>query len=157
VTIGSSPVEARPRERGVALISVLGVLGVLLVLAALVAGSSRMETALSGTSRDSERAFAAADAGLGLALGVADNFVNIDGTGCDNDPPPPCTHLTAATFGVDGDVCVCFDHEGPPPVTIKVSAIRIRAFHFNMDATGEAPGNARSTLLMEAVRLGPAQ
>lgn len=133
-------------ERGIALLSVLGILAVLLVLGALVAGSSRTETTLSGIGRFSARAFAAADAGLGLALGDAENFVQL-GT--------RCTDIEDAGLSAKGDVCVVFDHEGPPPVEIKVSVTKFTAFHFDLDATGTAETNASSSLEMEAARLGP--
>jgi hypothetical protein len=147
------PVTLRPArrartssERGVALLSVLGLLAVLLVLGSLVATSSRFESALSGTSKQSARAFAAADAGLGYALGDADNFVQL-GT--------RCTDLAGTGVPVTGDVCVRFDYEAPPPPEIRVSALSFKAFHFQMDATGTAPPHAESTLGMEATRLGP--
>ena len=62
-------------QRGIALLTVLGLLSVLLILASLVAGSSRMEAALSGIGKESARAFAAAEAGLNYGLGDLDNFV----------------------------------------------------------------------------------
>ncbi len=135
-------------QRGVALLSVLGLLAVLLVLGSLVANSSRMESALSGTLGQGARAFEAADAGLNLALGDAQNFVQL---------ATRCTDLETAVLAIAGDVCVQFDHEGPPPPTIKVSALRFKAFFFDMDATGTAAVNAASSLEMEAARLGPAQ
>ena len=63
-------------ERGIALLTVLGLLSVLLVLASLVAGSSRMEAALSGLGKVSARAFAAAEAGLNYGIGDVNNFVS---------------------------------------------------------------------------------
>jgi hypothetical protein len=142
-------------ERGIALLSVLGVLSVLLVLGALVAGSSRIESALSGSSKWSASAFAAADAGLNFALGDADNFID-PGFTCN---PANARHsdLVAAGLGIPGVVDVCFQFEGPPPPVIKVSAIKFKAFHFDVDSTGNGPVNASSSLEMEAVRLGPAQ
>jgi hypothetical protein len=145
-------------ERGIALLSVLGVLAVLLVLASLVAGSSRIESALSGSSKWSASAFAAADAGLNFALGDADNFID-PGFTC-NPANPRHTDLAGVfTPAVDiaGIVDVCFQFEGPPPPVIKVSAIKFKAFHFDVDSTGNGPVNASSSLEMEAVRLGPAQ
>ena len=133
-------------EKGIALLSVLGVLAVLLVLGAMVAGSSRTETALSGIGRFSARAFNAADAGLGLALGDANNFVQL---------ATRCTDLYDAGLGTNADVCVRFDHEGPPPIDIKVSVTKFTAFHFDMDSTGTAETNASASLEMEAARLGP--
>ena len=141
-------------DRGIALLSVLGVLSILLVLATLVAGSSRMESAMSGTSKSSAIAFAAADAGLNYALGDVDNF--IDPSFSCTPPVPRQTHLDAAGIDISGDVDVCFLFEGPPPPVIKVSAIKFKAFHFDVDATGNGPVNASSSLEMEAVRLGPA-
>lgn len=138
-------------ERGIALLSVLGLLTVLLVLASLVAGSSRLEMALSGTARQTERAFAAADGGLGLALGDADNFVQL------GPPPGRCTDLQTAGLPITGNVCVRYTYEAPPPAEIHVSALRFKAFHFNMDSVGTAATNARRDLDMEAARLGPAQ
>lgn len=145
----------RRNERGIALLSVLGILAVLLVLAAVVANGSRVESALSGTSKQGARALAAADAGLGFALGDADNFINPAFT-C-SPVLPRCTDIGAAGLPLIGDVCVCFDHEGPPPTTIKVSALKFKAFHFDMDATGTVPPTAEANLEMTAVRLGPAQ
>jgi len=145
----------RSDERGVALLSVLGVLAVLLVLGSLVAGSSRIESALSGSSKYSAAAFAAADAGLNYALGDANNF--IDPTFTCTPHVPRQTSLGGAGLGIAGDVDVCFTFEGPPPPVIKVSAIKFKAFHFDVDSTGAGPVNASSSLEMEAVRLGPAQ
>lgn len=145
----------RSDEHGIALLSVLGVLAVLLVLGALVANSSRNESALSGISRFSATAFAAADAGLNFALGDVDNF--IDPTFTCAPATPRQTHLDAAGMGISGDVDVCFLFEGPPPAAIKVSALKFKAFHFDVDATGNGPVNASSRLEMEAVRLAPAQ
>ena len=150
-----SGTDLRGNERGVALLSVLGVLAVLLVLGSLVAGSSRIESALSGTSKFSATAFAAADAGLNYALGDANNF--IDPTFTCAPAVPRQTDLGATGMGISGDVDVCFMFEGPPPPAIKVSAIKFKAFHFDVDATGTGPVNASSSLEMEAVRLGPAQ
>jgi hypothetical protein len=135
-------------ERGIALLSVLGLLAVLLVLGSMVATSSRFEAALSGTSKQGARAFAAADAGLGYALGDADNFVQL---------ATRCTDLASTGVPVTGDVCVAFSHEAPPPPEIRVSALKFKAFHFDMTSTGTAPPSARSSLGMEAARLGPEQ
>ena len=147
-----------PDERGIALLSVLGLLAVLLVLGSLVATSSRFEAALSGTSKQSARAFAAADAGLGYALGDADNFVQLGKGACIGGADPGrYTDLTAAGLPITADVCVRFQYETVPPPEIRVSALRFKAFHFDMDATGTAPANAESDLDMEAARLGPEQ
>jgi hypothetical protein len=160
-----SPVDRPKRrvanERGIALLSVLGILAMLMVVSALVANSSRFEAALSGTARQSARAFAAADAGLGYALGDADNFI---------DPSKICqvprcadavhgrsTDLASTGVPVTGNVCVCFDHESPPPVEIRVSALRFKAFNFDVSSTGTASSNAQSKLNLAAVRLGPDQ
>jgi len=158
-------------ERGIALLTVLGLLSMLLVLASLAAGSSRMEAALSGVGKESARAFAAAEAGLAYGIGDVDNFVSANSlnltcvtptTAC---PTPPCFRTTdLTTAGVftnartTGDVKVCFDREGPPPTSIKVSALRFRAFHFDLDARGnKSTANAPGLLQMEAARLGPRQ
>ncbi len=145
---GASNGRFTPAERGVALLSVLALLAMLLVLAAIVASGSRVESALSGSTMLSARAFAAADAGLGYGLADADNFVQL-GT--------RCTDLQEAGLTIPSDVCVRYDHEGPPPPSIRVSAIRFKAFNFALNATGTAPANAQSTLEMQAARLGPAQ
>lgn len=156
-------------ERGIALLTVLGLLSMLLVLASLAAGSSRMEAALSGVGKESARAFAAAEAGLAYGIGDVDNFVSADSLSLTCVTPtagcaaPPCFRTTdLTTAGVftspktTGDVKVCFDHEGPPPTSIKVSALRFRAFHFDLDARGnKKTANAPALLQMEAARLGP--
>ena len=141
-------------QRGIALLSVLGLLAVLLVLASLVAGSSRVESALSGTARRSAQAFQAADAGLGYALGDADNFVQL---------ATRCTSLgttgscTTAGLPVSGTVNVTYKYSAPPPIEIHVSALRFVGLYFDVAATGTAPTNATSALDMMATRLGPAQ
>lgn len=154
-------------QRGIALLTVLGLLSVLLVLASLVANSSRMETMLAGLGKENARAFAAAEAGLNYGLGDINNFVSVDsldkgcceGVACAYDPRE--TNLvTAGLFTgpqTSGYVRVCFDHEGPPPTTIKVSALRFKAFHFDLDSRGNANPNGASFLQMEAARLGPSQ
>ena len=156
-------------ERGIALLTVLGLLSMLLVLASLAAGSSRMEAALSGVGKESARAFAAAEAGLAYGIGDVENFVSANSLNLTCVTPtsacaaPPCfrtTDLTTAgvftTPRTTGDVKVCFDHEGPPPTSIKVSALRFRAFHFDLDARGnKKTANAPALLQMEAARLGP--
>lgn len=153
-------------QRGIALLAVLGLMSVLLVLASLVAGSSRMETALSGIGKESARAFAAAEAGLNYGLGDVDNFVSADSlakgccetAACVYDPRQ--TDLTTAGLFTDsrttGYVNVCFEREGPPPTSIKVSALKFKAFHFDLDARGNANPSGISFLQMEAARLGPA-
>ena len=146
-----------PGERGIALLSVLGLLAVLLVLGSLVATSSRFEAALSGTSKQSARALAAADAGLGYALGDADNFVSPDAWPCTVPPGRPTDVPLTDVPAVTSDVRVCYLYDAPPPPEIRVSALRFRAFHFQMDATGTAPPNAESNLGMEAARPGPEQ
>jgi hypothetical protein len=144
--------RSRAGERGIALLSVLGVLAVLLVLGSLVAGSSRIESALTGTSRFSARAFAAADAGLNYALGDADNFIDTTFT-CDPSNPR-ATDLYVVGLGIHGDVDVCYQYEGPPPTAIKISAKKFSAFHFDVAATGEGPVDASSSLEMEVARIG---
>ena len=148
-------------QRGIALLTVLGLLSVLLVLASLVANSSRMEAALSGIGKESARAFAAAEAGLNYGLGDVNNFVSdLDAMKCAPYNPRPTDLNTAGLFSAPqttGYVRVCFDHEGPPPTTIKVSALRFKAFHFDLDSRGNANPNGASFLQMEAARLGPAQ
>jgi hypothetical protein len=156
-------------QRGIALLTVLGLLSVLLVLASLVAGSSRMEAALSGIGKESARAFAAAEAGLNYGLGDVTNFVaanSLDLTcaasaTCGSPPCYRATDMTSAglftTSQTTGYVHVCFDREGPPPTSIKVSALRFKAFHFDLDSRGNAVPNGSSFLQMEAARLGPAQ
>jgi hypothetical protein len=134
-------------ERGIALLTVLAVLSMLLILASLVAGSARVESQLSGVSRQSERAFAAADAGLGMALGDADNFVQLGAR---------CTDLAAAGLPVTGNVCATYLYVAPPPVEIHVSALRFKGFYFDVEAVGTAATNASSNLDMIATRLGPA-
>lgn len=142
-------------DRGIALLTVLGLLAVLLVLASLVAGSSRVESALSGTSRRSMQAFQAADGGLGYALGDADNFVDLAQT-C--NPPLAVPHsLTAAGLPFTGSFTSCFKYEAPPPIEIHVSALKFKGFYFDVSATGTAATNATSALDMMATRLGPAQ
>jgi hypothetical protein len=147
-------------ERGIALLTVLAVLAMLLILSSLVAGSARIESTLSGVSRQSERAFAAADAGLGLALGDADNF--IDPTCAARDCGRP-TDLAVAGLPLTGRVVVWCPPRAPlgtcaapPPVEIHVSAIRFKGFFFDVGATGTAANNASSSLDMIATRLGPA-
>jgi hypothetical protein len=157
-------------QRGIALLTVLGLLSILLVLAALVAGSSRMETALSGIGKESARAFSAAEAGLNYGLSDVNNFVSAAslGTGCCN-AGGTCvggaytsveTNLnTVGLFSAPqttGYVRVCFDRTGPPPASIKVSALRFQAFHFDLDSRGNASANGSSFLQMQAARLGPA-
>ena len=148
-------------QRGIALLTVLGLLSMLLVLASLVANSSRMEAALSGIGKESARAFAAAEAGLNYGIGDVDNFVSANSLALTCNPAYTYreTNLTTAglftTAQTTGYVRVCFDHEGPPPTTIKVSAIRFSAFHFDLDARGNANPNGVSFLQMEAARLGP--
>ncbi len=154
-------------QRGIALLTVLGLLSMLLVLAALVAGSARMEAALSGLGKDSARAFAAAEAGLNYGVSDVDNFVSANSLTLTCCTPPSCAYtyretdlVTAGLFAAPqttGYVRVCFDHEGPPPTSIKVSALRFKAFHFDLDARGNANPNGSSFLQMEAARLGPAQ
>ncbi len=157
-------------QNGIALLAVLGLMSVLLVLASLVAGSSRMETALSGLGKESARAFAAAEAGLNYGLGDVENFVAANSlnltcaaSGTCAAGSEPCyrtTNLNTAGLFTDarttGFVNVCFDREGPPPTTIKVSALKFKAFHFDLDARGNANPNGTSNLQMEAARLGPA-
>lgn len=140
--------QAGRDERGIALLSIIGLLAILLVLSAMVASGSRVESVLAGASNQKARAFAAADAGLGYGLADANNFVQL-GT--------RCTDLQAAGMTIAGNVCVKYDHEGPPPTSVRVSALRFKAFHFDMDSTGQAPTEAKSALEMEAARLGPAQ
>lgn len=153
--------NALRNQRGIALLTVLGLLSMLLVLASLVANSSRMEAALSGIGKESARAFAAAEAGLNYGVGDVNNFVSDpDGMKC-GPYNPRRTDLTTAglftTAQTTGYVWVCFDHEGPPPTTIKVSAEHFKAFHFDLDARGNANPNGASFLQMEAARLGPAE
>lgn len=152
-------------QRGIALLTVLGLLSILLVLAALVAGSSRMEAALSGIGKESARAFSAAEAGLNYGLSDVNNFVSGASLATTCCAPPTCaytyveTNLNAAGLftapQTTGYVRVCFDHEGPPPTSIKVSALRFKAFHFDLDSRGNANPNGASFLQMEAARLGP--
>ena len=139
-------------HRGIALLSVLGLLSVLLVLASLVAGSSRMEAALSGVGKESARAFSAAEAGLNYGLGDVTNFVSDpDAMKCSPYAPRETNLVSAGLFTtpdkMSGYVRVCFDHEGPPPTSIKVSALRFKAFHFDLDSRGNAlPTNGASFL-----------
>ncbi len=135
-------------DRGVALLTVLGLLAVLLILGSLVAGSARVESALSGSARRSAQAFQAADAGLGYALGDADNFVQLGTRGTD---------LATAGLPLTGNVNVVYKYSAPPPIEIHVSALRFVGFYFDVGATGTAPTNAASQLDMMATRLGPAQ
>jgi hypothetical protein len=146
-------------ERGIALLTVLALLAMLLILSSLVAGSARVESTLSGVSRQGERAFAAADAGLGLALGDADNFVQLNVPAA--LPPCPslcgrCTDLMTAGLPVTGNVCATFRYQAPPPVEIHVSALKFKGFYFDVGANGTAANNASSSLDMWATRLGPA-
>ncbi len=161
--------SALRNQRGIALLTVLGLLSVLLVIASLVAGSSRMETTLSGVGKESARAFAAAEAGLNYGLGDVDNFVSATSLSntCCNTASPGCaytyreTNLTTAgvfpNTKTSGWVRACFDRNGPPPTTIKVSALRFQAFYFDLDSRGTANPSGTSFLQMEAARLGPAQ
>lgn len=157
-------------QRGIALLTVLGLLSILLVLASLVAGSSRMEATLSGIGKESARAFSAAEAGLNYGLSDVNNFVSAAalGTGCCN-AGGTCiggvytsveTNLnTAGLFSApqtSGYVRVCFDRSGPPPASIKVSALRFQAFYFDLDSRGNANPSGSSFLQMQAGRLGPA-
>lgn len=135
-------------QRGIALVSVLCILAVMLVLASLMATSSQTEAKLSGASQQSARAFAAADAGLEFALADVNNWVQL-GT--------RCTDLKTAGLAMDGDVCVIFNRMAPPPVAVKVSALKFAAFVFDVSSTGTASANASSSVAMEAARLGPAQ
>jgi hypothetical protein len=158
--------SALQNQRGIALLVVLGLLSVLLILASLVAGSSRLEAVLSGVGKQSARAFAAAEAGLNYGLGDANNFTSANSLTQTCCTAPACTYLynetNLATTGVfpdtntGGYVRVCFDHEGPPPTSIKVSALRFKAFHFDLDSSGTANPSGASFLQMEAARLGPA-
>lgn len=148
-------------ERGIALLSVLAILAMLLILGSVVAGSARFDSTFAGVSRQSERAFAAADAGLGLALGDADNFV--DPT-CMTRACGRTTDLAAAGLPVAGTVAVWCPPQGssgtcaaPPPVQIHVSALKFKAFFFEVAATGTAANNASSSLDLSATRLAPAQ
>ena len=134
-------------QRGIALFTVLGLLSILLILASLVAGSSSIESALTGTDRRSAQAFSSADAGLGYALGDSDNFVQL---------ATRCTDLATAGLPVTGNVCAKFEYEAPPPIEIKVSALKFKGFYFDVGAVGTASNNAKSNLDMEATRLGPA-
>jgi Tfp pilus assembly protein PilX len=157
-----NPLSPLSNQRGIALLTVLGLLSLLLVLASLVANSSRMETTLSGVSKESARAFAAAEAGLNYGLGDVDNFVSSDSLAKTCVPYISReTDLTTAGLFTDakttGYVRACFDHEGPPPTSIKVSALRFKAFHFDLDSRGNANPNGTSFLQMEAARLGPSQ
>ena len=146
-------------QRGIALFTVLGLLSILLILGSLVAGTARIESALSGTERRSAQAFHAADAGLGYALGDADNF--IDPSKCClsatcNPALPRHTNLASdAGLPVTGDVWSCFEYEAPPPIEIKVSALKFKGFYFDVSAAGTALTNATANLDMEATRLGP--
>lgn len=153
-------------QRGIALLTVLGLLALLLVLAAIVADSSRMEAALSGVGKDSARAFSAAEAGLDYGLSDVNNFTSVNSLNltCSTVtglcPTPPCfqqTDLATAGLSLSGYVHVCFDREGPPPTSIKVSALRFKAFQFDLDSRGNAPPNGATFLQMQAARLGPAQ
>ena len=149
-------------QRGIALLTVLGLLSILLVLASLLAASSRMEITLSGIGKESARAFSAAEAGLNYGLSDVNNFVSAASlaTTC---TPTGYTYVetnlnTVGLFSAPqttGYVRVCFDHEGPPPSSIKVSALRFKAFHFDLDSRGNANPNGASFLQMEAARLGP--
>ena len=142
-------------ERGIALFTVLGLLSVLLILASLVASSSRVESTLTGSERRSAQAFHAADAGLGYALGDANNF--IDPTKTCSPSVPIHTDLHAdAGLPVTGDVWSCFKYEAPPPIEIHVSALKFKGFYFDVSAAGTATNNAKSNLDMTATRLGPA-
>jgi hypothetical protein len=144
-------------ERGIALLTVLAVLSMLLILASLVAGSARVESQLSGVSRQSERAFAAADAGLGLALGDADNFVQTQAPAASAcGVCGRCTDLAGAGLPVTGTVCATYLYVAPPPIEIHVSALRFKGFYFDVEAAGTAATNASSNLDMIATRLGPA-
>jgi len=156
-------------QRGIALLTVLGLLSVLLILASLVAGSSRNEATLSGLGKESARAFAASEAGLNYGLNDVNNFVSANSTTkcCPGSTETSCapagtasynaTDLAAAGLGVTGYVRVCFDHQGPPPTSIKVSALRFKAFHFDLDSQGKTSTNGASYLEMEAARLGPSE
>jgi hypothetical protein len=155
-------------QRGIALLTVLGLLSVLLVLASLVAGSSRMEAALSGIGKESARAFSAAESGLNYGLGDVDNFVSANSLSLTCCAPGTCAYtyretnlVTVGLFTtpdkMSGYVRACFDHEGPPPTSIRVSALRFKAFHFDLDARGNALPTGSSFLQMQAARLGPAQ
>lgn len=158
--------NALRNQRGIALLTVLGLLSVLLILASLVAGSSRMEAALSGIGKQSARAFAAAEAGLNYGLGDVNNFTSANSLNLTCCTPPSCTYqyneTNLASTGLfpdtktGGYVRVCFDHDGPPPTSIKVSALRFKAFHFDLDSSGTANPSGASFLQMEAARLGPA-
>jgi len=148
-------------QRGIALLTVLGLLSILLVLASLVAGSGRMEAALSGVTKESARAFAAAEAGVNYGLQDVTNFVtDPDTMKCVPYAPREVDLVTAGLFSApktSGYVRACFDHEGPPPTSIKVSALRFKAFHYDLDSRGNANPNGSSFLQMEAARLGPSQ
>jgi hypothetical protein len=139
---------ALANDRGIALLTVLGLLAIMLVLGSLVASSARIESVLSGTGRRSAEAFQAADAGLGYALGDADNFVQL---------ATRTTDLYAAGLPVTGTVDVIYKYEAPPPIEIHVSALRFKGFYFDVNADGTARTNALSALTMQATRLGPAQ
>lgn len=140
--------QALGNDRGIALLTVLGLLAIMLVLGSLVAGSARIESALSGTARRSAEAFQAADAGLGYALGDADNFVQL---------ATRTTDLYTAGLPMTGSVAVTYKYEAPPPIEIHVSALRFKGFYFDVNAAGTARTNALSALNMQATRLGPAQ
>ena len=135
-------------ERGIALLTVLGLLAIMLVLGSLVAASARIEAVLSGTARRGAEAFQAADAGLGYALGDADNFVQL---------ATRTTDLHSAGLPVTGTVAVTYKYEAPPPIEIHVSAMKFKGFYFDVNAAGTARTNALSALNMQATRLGPAQ
>ena len=136
-------------EHGIALLCVLGVLSMMLVLASLMATSSTTEARLSGVGRQSARAFAAADAGLAVALADLANWTQL-GT--------RCTTLTdAGLTDIKGNVCVTYSRSGPPPLKVKVSALHFTAFIFDVMAVGNAEAGAVSSVAMEATRLGPAQ
>lgn len=154
-------------QRGIALLTVLGLLSVLLVIASLVAGTSRMEAALSGIGKESARAFAAAEAGLNYGLGDVDNFTSANSLALTCCTAPSCTYQYRETnlsnvglfpnATTSGYVRVCFNNMGPPPSSIKVSALRFSAFYFDLDARGNANPNGASFLQMSAARLGPSQ
>jgi hypothetical protein len=129
-----------------------------------------MEAALSGINKESARAFAAAEAGLNYGLGDVENFVATNSLALTCVASPTCGASDAPCYretnlnsvGVfsapqtTGFVRVCFDREGPPPTSIKVSALKFKAFHFDLDAEGHANPFGTSELQMEAARLGPA-
>ncbi|GIW40421.1 MAG: hypothetical protein KatS3mg076_0998 [Candidatus Binatia bacterium] len=142
------------KDRGIAIPAVLVALVALTALALAVTYSSRNEVVTTALERWSVESLQAADAALNFALGLPASFADT--------ADQPAVNLK--THGLPLDATVAIDYDPPPrlpPPGLDVSARKLRAYHFLLDARGyvrsKAAGEPDSTtaLEMEVAKLGP--